>query len=99
MTVPCPACSITQLPSHSLSCGHMRPQISGNVFVAWLSSYASRKRPSAVNRSQSGILLWSGQWGLAIRDAALRAPAGLDRRLVRFVLSVDLAEILGARTC
>ena len=34
VTVPCPACSITQLPSHSRSCGQMRPQISGRKLVA-----------------------------------------------------------------
>ncbi len=38
VTVPCPDCSMTQLPSHSRSCGQIRPQISGKVFVAWLSS-------------------------------------------------------------
>ena len=36
--------------------------------------------------------------GLAIGNAALRAPAGLNGGLVRSVLAVDLAEILGART-
>ena len=61
VTVPWPACSMTQLPSHSRSCGQIRPQISGKVLVAWLSSYASRSRPSAVSFSQSGILLCSGQ--------------------------------------
>ena len=34
VTVPCPDCSITQLPSHNLSCGQMRPQISGMLLVA-----------------------------------------------------------------
>jgi hypothetical protein len=38
VTVPWPDCSITQLPSHSRSCGQMRPQISGKVLVAWLTS-------------------------------------------------------------
>jgi len=38
VTVPWPDCSMTQLPSQSLSCGQMRPQISGKVLVAWLSS-------------------------------------------------------------
>ena len=38
VTVPWPACSMTQLPSHSRSCGQIRPQISGKVLVAWLSS-------------------------------------------------------------
>ena len=38
VTVPCPACSMTQLPSQSRSCGQIRPQISGKVLVAWLSS-------------------------------------------------------------
>ncbi len=38
VTVPWPDCSITQLPSHSRSCGQMRPQISGMLLVAWLSS-------------------------------------------------------------
>ena len=33
-----PDCSITQLPSHRRSCGQIRPQISGKVFVAWLTS-------------------------------------------------------------
>ena len=33
--------------------------------------------------------------GLAIGNAALRAPAGLDGSLVRSVLAVDLAEIRG----
>ena len=62
VTVPWPACSMTQLPSHSRSCGQIRPQISGKVLVAWLSSQASRSRPSAVSFSQSGMLLCSGQW-------------------------------------
>ena len=61
VTVPWPDCSMTQLPSHRRSCGQMRPQISGNVLVAWLRSYASSKRPSAVRRSQSGMLLCRGQ--------------------------------------
>ncbi len=38
VTVPWPDCSMTQLPSHSRSCGQMRPQISGKVLVAWLIS-------------------------------------------------------------
>ena len=38
VTVPWPDCSITQLPSQRRSCGQMRPQISGKVLVAWLSS-------------------------------------------------------------
>jgi len=38
VTVPWPDSSITQLPSHSRSCGQIRPQISGNVLVAWLSA-------------------------------------------------------------
>ena len=38
VTVPWPACSMTQLPSQSRSCGQIRPQISGKVLVAWLSS-------------------------------------------------------------
>ena len=55
VTAPWPLNSITQLPSHSRSCGQMRPQISGMVEVLLLSSYASRNRPSAVSRSQSGM--------------------------------------------
>ncbi len=35
VTVPWPACSITQLPSQSRSWGQIRPQISGKVLVAW----------------------------------------------------------------
>ena len=63
VTVPCPDCSITQLPSHRRSCGQMRPQISGNVFVAWLTGHRLRATaPRAVRRSQSGMLLCSGQW-------------------------------------
>ena len=57
VTAPCPENSITQFPSHSRSCGQMRPQISGMVEVLLLSSYASRTRPSAVRRSQSGMWL------------------------------------------
>ena len=38
VTVPWPACSMTQLPSHSRSCGQMRPQISGKLLVAAASS-------------------------------------------------------------
>ena len=38
VTAPWPENSITQLPSHSRSCGQMRPQISGMVEVALLSS-------------------------------------------------------------
>ena len=53
--------SITQLPSHNRSCGQMRPQISGNVLVALLTSYASSNRFSAVSFNQSGMLLLSGQ--------------------------------------
>jgi len=34
VTVPWPACSMTQLPSQSRSCGQMRPQISGKLLVA-----------------------------------------------------------------
>ena len=34
VTVPCPDCSMTQLPSHRRSCGQMRPQISGKVLVS-----------------------------------------------------------------
>ena len=33
VTVPWPACSMTQLPSQSRSCGQMRPQISGKLLV------------------------------------------------------------------
>ncbi len=54
--------SMTQLPSQSRSCGQMRPQISGKVLVAEETSYASSSRPSAVSFSQSGMLLFSGQW-------------------------------------
>ena len=53
--------SMTQLPSQSRSCGQMRPQISGNVLVAELTSYASCSRFSAVSFSQSGMLFASGQ--------------------------------------
>ena len=38
VTVPWPDCSMTQLPSHSRSCGQMRPQISGMALVACESS-------------------------------------------------------------
>ncbi len=38
VTAPWPENSITQLPSHSRSCGQMRPQISGMVEVALESS-------------------------------------------------------------
>ena len=53
--------SMTQLPSHRRSCGQIRPQISGKLLVAALTSYASSSRPSAVSFSQSGMLLLSGQ--------------------------------------
>ena len=53
--------SMTQLPSHSRSCGQMRPQISGKLLVAAAISYASSSRPSAVSFSQSGMLFESGQ--------------------------------------
>ena len=33
VTVPCPDCSMTQFPSHNLSCGHILPQISGMLLV------------------------------------------------------------------
>ena len=62
VTVPWPDCSITQLPSQSRSCGQMRPQISGRLLVADDTSNASSSRPSAVSISQSGMLLWTGQW-------------------------------------
>jgi hypothetical protein len=35
VTAPWPENSMTQLPSHSRSCGQMRPQISGMVEVAF----------------------------------------------------------------
>ena len=38
VTAPWPENSMTQLPSHRRSCGQMRPQISGIVEVALLSS-------------------------------------------------------------
>ena len=38
VTAPWPENSITQLPSQSLSCGQMRPQISGMEEVAFESS-------------------------------------------------------------
>ncbi len=38
VTVPWPACSMTQFPSQSRSCGQIRPQISGKVLVDWLIS-------------------------------------------------------------
>ena len=38
VTEPCPDCSMTQLPSHSRSCGQIRPQISGMLLVAEESS-------------------------------------------------------------
>ena len=34
VTAPWPDCSMTQLPSHSRSCGQIRPQISGMLLVA-----------------------------------------------------------------
>ncbi len=34
VTVPCPALSITQFPSQSLSWGHILPQTSGILLVA-----------------------------------------------------------------
>ena len=61
VTVPCPDCSITQFPSHNLSCGQILPQTSGKEFVAEATSKASFNLPSAVSFNQSGMLLFSGQ--------------------------------------
>ena len=38
VTVPCPDCSITQLPSHNLSWGQILPQTSGMLLVLCESS-------------------------------------------------------------
>ena len=43
-------------PSHSRSCGQMRPQISGMVEVRDATRQASRGSFSADRRSQSGML-------------------------------------------
>ncbi len=87
--------SMTQLPSHRRSCGQMRPQISGKLLVAELTSYASSSRPSAVSFSQSGMLFDSGQWieqnGMPHwlhRLACARPRPGRT--------AVDLVEILAA---
>ncbi len=50
-----------QAPSQSRSCGQTRLQISGMLLVERESSAASRKRPSAVSASHSGIRFANGQ--------------------------------------
>ena len=90
---PMAGLSITQLPSHRRSCGQMRPQISGKVLVA---CDTHRLLASALQLSDAaslGCCCASGQCGLAIRHAALAAPAGLLRGFgVIRVFRVDLVE-------
>jgi len=50
-----------QALSHKRSCGRMRLQISGMLLVERDTAAASRKRPSAVSASHSGIRFANGQ--------------------------------------
>ena len=54
VTAPKPSLSV-QAPSHSRSCGHTRPQISGSELVLWLSSAAANRLPSSTIFSQLGM--------------------------------------------
>ena len=90
---------MTQFPSQSRSCGQILPQISGNVLVAWLTSYASSSRFSAVSFSQSGMLLWSGQCVWQGRNAALRTARGLFRGAPCGVFPVDLPKVFAPVLC
>jgi len=54
LTAPWPSFSV-QAPSHSRSCGQMRPQISGSELVRCESSAASNSRPCSISLSQPGM--------------------------------------------
>jgi hypothetical protein len=54
VTAPRPSFSV-QAPSHSRSCGQMRPQTSGRELVLWDSSAASNRLPSSISFSQLGM--------------------------------------------
>jgi hypothetical protein len=54
LTAPSPSFSV-QAPSHSRSCGQMRPHISGSELVWCDSSAASNSLPSLTRFSQFGM--------------------------------------------
>jgi hypothetical protein len=54
VTAPRPSLSV-QAPSHSRSCGQMRPQTSGSELVACESSAASNSLPALMRFSQFGM--------------------------------------------
>lgn len=53
-TAPWPSFNV-HAPSHSRSCGQMRPQISGSELVLCDSSAASMRLPSSISFSQFGM--------------------------------------------
>ena len=77
VTVPWPDCSMTQLPSHSRSCGQMRPQISGMVEVALRQLIGLPQPPLGGQPQPVGDVVVQRAMGLAVGHAALRAAARL----------------------
>ena len=70
--------SMTQLPSHSRSCGQMRPQISGMVLVA-AAELVGLLQPALGGQPQPvGDVVVQRAMDLAERHAALAAAARLD---------------------
>ena len=88
--------SMTQLPSHSRSCGQMRPQISGKVLVAE-ADLVGLLQPALGGQLQPvRDVVVQRAMHLAERHAALRAAAGLLGRLLAGELAIDLVEVVGA---
>ena len=97
VTVPWPDCSMTQLPSHSRSCGQMRPQISGMLLVAERQLVGLLEPPLGGQLQPVGDVVLQRAMDLAERHAALRAARGLRRRTRGAELGIDLAEVARAQ--
>ena len=93
VTVPKPDFSMTQLPSHSRSCGQMRPQISGKLLVAG-GELVGLLEPALGGELQPvGDVVVQRAMDLTERHAALRAARRLLGRLLARVVGVDLVEV------
>ena len=89
----------TQAPSHSDSCGHSRPHISGSVLVSRNLSAPARMSPSSSSLSAAGMSLRTGQAsmqgaeGQSMQRAASTIAA--SRSMLRYVSSKVLNPLNG----
>ena len=87
------AVALAQPVLRAYATANLREGVRGLAELVRLAKASFRSEPKPVRN-----VVVERAMGLAIGNAALRAPAGLNGGLVRSVLAVDLAEILGART-